>query len=46
MEVSIASAPHPPYPREKKGGHMSEEQSFNRICASSTLSTCHFTVFL
>ena len=37
--VSIASAPHPPYPPDRCGIAWLQIKSFNRICASSTLST-------
>ncbi len=37
--VSIASAPHPPYPLALQAPKGPRKHCFNRICASSTLST-------
>ena len=42
--VSIASAPHPPYPQKNDPRLPVPGESFNRICAPSTLSTS-FTGF-
>ena len=42
--VSIASAPHPPYPPDMTFKVLTALDSFNRICAPSTLSTINLSV--